>query len=119
MHELAICQGLIREVARVAAGHGAARVKSVTVTVGPLSGVETAALEAAFPIARAGSVASDAALIVETSEISIRCKQCGSQSAAPINRLVCGACGHSRVQILSGDELLLKSIELSRDVVSA
>ena len=43
MHELSICQGLIREVERVAAAARARDVVAIVVAIGPLSGVEAAA----------------------------------------------------------------------------
>ena len=33
---------------------------------------------------------------------------------ATANRLVCGSCGDYRTQLVSGDELLLASLELER-----
>ncbi len=115
MHELAVCQGLLREVARVARAHGSRRVAAVRVAVGPLSGVEAPLLERAFSIARAGTLAEGARLDVEATDIVVRCGSCGSQSRATINRLVCGVCGGWQVTLVSGDELLLKSLELETD----
>ena len=40
MHELAVCQALIEQVQRVARANAARRIISITVSVGPLSGVE-------------------------------------------------------------------------------
>ncbi len=119
MHELAVCQGLIGEVERVAALNGASEVTSVTVLIGPLSGVEIDLLQSAFPIARAGSVAAGAELVVETGAIRVQCMSCGTQGAAAPNKLVCSACGDWRVRVVAGDELLLKSVELSRAAVPA
>ena len=44
----------------------------------------------------------------------VECLTCGEQTDASVNRLVCAACGDYRTQLVSGDELLLKSIELER-----
>ena len=40
MHELAVCQALIEQVERVARDNAARRILSITVSVGPLSGIE-------------------------------------------------------------------------------
>jgi len=119
VHELAVCQGLIGEVERVAALNGASEVTSVTVLIGPLSGVEIDLLQSAFPIARAGSVAAAAELVVETGDIRVNCTSCGMQGPAAPNKLVCSACGDWRVRVVAGDELLLKSVELSRAAAPA
>lgn len=115
MHELSICQALMEEVARVAREQSARRIVSVTVRIGPLSGVEPALLANAYPLASAGTVAADSRLIVERSVIRVRCLECGAESEAASTRLLCAACGQWRVQVLAGEELLLASVELERD----
>jgi hydrogenase nickel incorporation protein HypA/HybF len=112
MHEFSICQSLLRQVDGLAALHRAQSVSAVKVAVGPLSGVEPGLLERAFTLARSGGVAAAARLIVETTPIVVRCRSCGVQSEAAPNRLVCGRCGDFRVELASGDELILLSVDL-------
>ena len=114
MHELAVCQGMMREVERVVRASGADRVLSVTVRIGPLSGVEPQLLESAYPLASAGTAAEGSKLIIERAPVRVRCQRCGGESEASSTRLVCGFCGHWRVQVLSGEELLLARVELER-----
>ncbi len=114
MHELAVCQGLMREVERVAHAAGADRVVAVTVRIGPLAGVEPQLLESAYPLASAGTIADGSKLIVEQAALRVRCERCGGQSQAAVNRLICAHCGHWQVQVLSGEELLLARVELTR-----
>ena len=115
MHEMSICQALITEIEAVARDQGARRVVSVLVRAGPLSGVEPQLLEFAFSIAREGTVASDAQLAIESMPVRVHCESCGIQSAAAANRLVCEQCGDWHVRVVSGDELLLMSVELERN----
>lgn len=115
MHELAVCQALMDQVGQVAAREGALRVTAVTLQIGPLSGVEPQLLEDAWPIASAGSVAAGAGLRIEPMPVRVRCMSCGSESEAAPNRLVCGVCGDFRTRLISGEELLLKSLELEKD----
>jgi hydrogenase nickel incorporation protein HypA/HybF len=112
MHELSVCQGLLREVARVAAARRAVSVTRIVVAIGPLSGVEAPLLERAFSIARAGTIARDAVLETELTEVLVWCQSCNVETATAANRLLCGQCGGWHVQLRSGDELLLKSVEL-------
>ena len=57
MHELSVCQGLIRQVEQIAAQNEARAVGKILLKVGALSGVEPDLLKHAFTIAREGTVA--------------------------------------------------------------
>ena len=110
MHELAICQALISQVTDVAREQKASAVSDIYVRVGPLSGVESPLMRNAFPIAAAGTVANDANLHLEAAPIRVRCGECGEESDARMNRLVCAACGDWRTTLISGDELILQRV---------
>ncbi len=112
MHEMSICLSLLKQVAEIAASHGSEQVEKIVVAVGPLSGVEASQLERAFTIARAGTVAAEAQLVTEPGELRIECLECGHQSLPEINRLVCSNCQSWKTRILSGYDLILKSVEL-------
>ena len=112
MHELSVCQALLRQVETIAQQHEASGVERIVLRIGPLAGVEPRLLQDAFPIARAGTVADNAELIIETLPLRVRCESCGTESDAVPNRLVCGACGDWHTHIVSGDEMLLASVEL-------
>jgi len=113
MHELAVCQGLLRQLEQLAEQHGASGVARIVLSIGPLSGVEPALLRQAFSIARQGTVARDASLEIETSSVVVECRSCGSSSEAASNRLLCGACGDWQVTVRKGSEMLLQQVELS------
>ena len=114
MHELSICQSLMTQVESIALEHKAQNVTSITVAVGALSGVEAELLKNAYPIASAGTVAENAELIVETLPVRVKCSQCGSESDATPNKLICKECGDWRTTLVSGDELMLMSVELEK-----
>jgi hydrogenase nickel incorporation protein HypA/HybF len=114
MHELSVCQSLISQVEGIALERDADSVSSITLGVGALSGIEPQLLSNAYPIASVGTIAEHAALIVENLPIRIRCKQCGSESDALANKLTCKVCGDWQTILISGDELLLMSVELTK-----
>ncbi len=115
MHELAVCQSLLLEVGRAAAANGSREVTRVVVAVGALSGVEGSLLGRAFEVARCGTVAEHAALEIEAVPVRVRCKICAVETETPVNALLCGGCGTWQVEIASGEELLLKRVELVVD----
>lgn len=119
MHELAICQSLMEQVENIALERNAQAVATIVIGMGPLSGVESQLLKNAYPIASAGTVAEHAELIIETLPVKVRCNQCGSESETPPNKLVCKQCGDWKTTLVSGDELILMSVELERARSSA
>ncbi len=119
MHELAICQSLMEQVESIAQERDAKSVTSITIGMGPLSGVEVQLLKNAYPIASAGTVAEDAELVIEHLPIKVRCTQCGSESEALPNKLTCKQCGDWRTTLISGDEMMLMSLELETHKESA
>jgi len=113
MHELSICQALIIQVERIAKERNATRVNKIMVKIGPLSGVEVQLLARAYHLVTAGGIAEHAELVVEELPVRIRCEDCGTESDVQANKLICGVCGNWRTQLLSGDEILLASIDIN------
>lgn len=114
MHELAICQSLMDQIENIALERNAHSVTSIVVGMGPLSGVEAQLLKNAYPLASAGTIAEQAELIIEYLPIRVKCEQCGCESDALPNKLICKKCGDWRTTLISGDELLLMSVELEK-----
>lgn len=112
MHELAICQALIEQVEVIARSHSSHKIICIKIALGPLAGVDSGLLERAFSIARAGSLATEATLVITTLPIKVSCQQCQAISEVSINKLVCNHCGNWHTQLVSGDEMLLSQVEL-------
>ena len=112
MHELAICQALLRQVLEVAENRTSQRVGRIKLRIGPLSGVEPGLLKSAFPLVAAGTLCEGTIIEIEDIPVRIRCQICGSTSQARSNRLLCTDCGAWRVTLISGDEMLLATVEL-------
>ncbi len=114
MHELSICQSLINQVERIALERNAQCVIAIVIGLGPLSGIETQLLKNAYPVASVGTVAEHARLIIEHLPIRVHCNLCGSESDALPNKLICKQCGDWRTTLVSGDEMMLMSVELEK-----
>ena len=112
MHELSVCLSLLDQVEAIAAERDALRVTRIELKIGPLSGVEPDLLKSAWPMASAGSIAVDAEFVIDEAGIVVRCSACDSDTAATPNRLVCGNCGDFHTSVVSGDEMILQSVEL-------
>ncbi len=114
MHELSVCQALVGQVEAIARRESAARVTTIHLAIGPLSGVEAELLRRAWPLAAGATIAADAELIIEQAAVRVACSVCGAETEAKANRLLCGECGEWRTRLVSGDEMLLTRLELER-----
>ena len=112
MHELAICQALLEQVTALAQVRQATIVTDIHVGIGPLSGVEASLLQGAFPIAAAGTLARAASLHLRRTAVRVRCEECGAETEARANRLLCAECDNWRTTLIGGDELLLERVEM-------
>jgi hydrogenase nickel incorporation protein HypA/HybF len=119
MHELSICLSLLDQVKAIAAEHEARGVALIRLRIGPLSGVEPQLLANAYPLAAAGTIAEHARLEIDSAAIRVRCRTCGAESEASPNRLLCADCGSYQTELISGDEMLLASLELDIDDAKA
>jgi hydrogenase nickel incorporation protein HypA/HybF len=114
MHELSICQSLLEEVASQVEQNGGGQVRSIMIEIGPLSGVEPHLLQAAFSLARLGTVAEHATLTVQTIPVCIRCPSCQSEHETDPNDLRCPSCGEWRTRLIRGDEMMLRRMEIEQ-----
>lgn len=113
MHELSICQRLLRLAEDTARQHGQADIQRLTLQVGPLAGVDPDLLWQAFQVARSGTLAAQAELVIERTPLRIHCQRCGQAASATPAQLRCPHCGAMETTITSGDELLLTDISLN------
>lgn len=112
MHELSVAQALVDQVENIVREQHAKSATLIRVRIGALSGVVAELLATAFSLAAAGSVAEAAKLEIVAAPIRVLCLSCGAESDATANRLLCGICGDWHTQVISGDELILESVEL-------
>lgn len=112
MHEFSIVQSLLQIVEEHARREGAKEVSKVVLRVGVLSGVEVPLLETAFNTFKEGSVARNARLVIEVEKLRLKCSDCGRESEKEELNALCPACGSLNTQVVGGQDLLLKSLEL-------
>lgn len=113
MHELSVCLSLLQQLETIAQERGASAIDKIFLKVGPLSGIEPDLLRNAYPLAAAGTVAAGAELVIENADVVVSCTHCGAETPAQANRLLCSACGDFRTRIVSGDEMVLRRMEMT------
>jgi len=113
MHELSLCQNIVKQLQVLVEEHDASTVSVVRLKIGPLSGVDPELMQHAFPAASAETVASNAVLEIENTPIRVTCQSCGKESEVTTNKLLCTSCGSNKTTLNSGDEMLLVDVEMT------
>ena len=108
MHELAITQSVVEAVCEHAGGRP---VRSVHVQVGALCAVFPDAMRFCFDLAAEGTLADGARLDLDIQPGSARCRTCDAQFALSDPILLC-ACGSADVEVLSGRDLKILTMEV-------
>jgi hydrogenase nickel incorporation protein HypA/HybF len=113
MHELSIMQSLHERVTQIAVAHRARRVARVAVDLGVLSNVVPDLLREAFLAFReAEPLLAGAEFEIRRIPLKVRCRVCGAETEPEGYRIRCGACGGVGVDVIRGEELLLRDVEL-------
>jgi hydrogenase nickel incorporation protein HypA/HybF len=112
MHELSVAQALVEQIEAIVREQHADAATAFRLRIGPLSGVVPELLANAFSLAAAGTAAEHALMDLVDAPVRVCCQTCGAETEAAMNRLLCGACGDWHTQLVSGDELILESVEL-------
>jgi hydrogenase nickel incorporation protein HypA/HybF len=105
---------LIDRVCDIAAREQADTVTVITVKRGEMSGVIPEALEFCFDVCTAGTLSEGAELRIETVSATWKCSDCGSvvEKVADLEMPLCSACGSYHLELATGGEFRLESIEV-------
>ena len=110
MHELGICDALLKMVRNIAEEEALEEISRITVEVGSLSGVVPAYMSDCWEAVTDGTELQNVEFVVEELEGTARCMDCGEEFSADVNRLRCPHCGGERLTPLTGRDLTLKEI---------
>jgi len=106
---------LIERVCEIAAREQSEVVTVITVKRGEMSGVIPEALEFCFDVCTAGTAAERAELKIETVVSTWKCHECGSmvERVIDLEMPLCSECGSCHLELASGGEFTLESIEVA------
>lgn len=112
MHEVALCESILKVIEEQSAGQGVRRVRRVRLEVGELAGVELAALRFGFAVVTRGSMAAGAELVILNVPGSAWCLTCSKRVPLARRYDACPDCGGYQLQVTSGEELRIKDMEV-------
>jgi hydrogenase nickel incorporation protein HypA/HybF len=109
VHELALAEAIVAIAEEHAAGR---RVETVEVKIGRLRQVVPSALTFAFELVTEGTPLKGARLEIEDVPVQLMCRTCTAESRVNDFPLACPECGGVDVEVSSGDELVVDTLEL-------
>lgn len=109
MHELSLSSAIVNTVVKHAAGR---RVTVVSLRVGRLRQVVPDTLDFYFGFVADGTVCAGARLEQELVPARLRCEPCAREWEIDFPAFRCPACCGAEVEVLSGDEFEVESIEV-------
>ena len=112
MHESSLVRALLRQVTTLVERSGGGSVLKIHVEVGPLSGVESMLLAAAFERLAPESPHADARLAITEVPLLVECEDCGRHFEPPGFRFRCPRCSSNSTRVIRGDGLILESIDV-------
>ncbi|HVB10693.1 MAG TPA: hydrogenase maturation nickel metallochaperone HypA [Bacillota bacterium] len=113
MHELSLATSILDVAAAQLAAAGRTRLLRVEVAVGELAAVLPDNLAFCFEVlAEDRPALAGAHLDVQVRPLMVRCRDCGGEAHPPRPVMRCPACGSSRVEVSSGQELEIVALEV-------
>jgi hydrogenase nickel incorporation protein HypA/HybF len=112
LHELSICQSLLRIVDATMAEHEGAKLRRILLDVGRGSTIEPVLLREAFKVLTADGPYEGAELVINDIRISGQCRACGEDFTYEELAFGCPNCGSTNIGITSGLELDVRALEV-------
>lgn len=108
MHELGITQNIVAIATEHAQGNP---VKRVTLEIGQLSAIVPDAVRFCFDVCSQGTLLEGAVLEIIEIPGKGKCRQCGAEIALDLPFGLC-QCGSTQLNLISGQELKIKEMEI-------
>lgn len=112
MHEAKLAAGILDTVRRVASENGGSRITAIKLQIGEFTCVQPDTLRFCLETLAEGTIASGAGVSIIRTKTEARCAQCNNQFEVCDIRFCCPLCASTQIELLSGRELLIESIEV-------
>ena len=112
MHELSICQSMLRIVDSTMEKQEGAKLLKIFLDIGRGSTIEPILLREAFAVITSGGPYEGTELVVNDIPISGRCLACDRDFTYEELAVGCPNCGSTNIKITAGLELDVKALEI-------
>ncbi len=114
MHEMAMMAGVFDIIRQHTAGLSDNKVTRVTLVVGEMTNAVPEALEAAFTVYSAGTLVEGAEMVIKKIPLTAHCISCGWEGKIEKHMFICPHCSSLAMEIKTGRELYVESLEVDR-----
>lgn len=108
MHELTITESILNQSLIEAQKHQAKTIKKINLLVGEATSIVPDCVQFYFDTLKQNTIAQDAILVIKKIPLVLRCPKCKTLSNDL--DLICNC--RSGIEIVSGQELLIESLEI-------
>lgn len=113
MHEMSTMVRMVNLACETAEKEGGGRLKSISVSVGAMTGILPFYLKKYFPAASKGTLAEGAELEITEVPVTVKCQDCGTiYEPEKATGRSCPKCGGIRAHILSGRDITLDKVTM-------
>ncbi len=120
MHSSAIIQNILNIAIETAEEYDASKITEINVEIGKLNWVKTDKLRYIFNLLSKDTLAENAELIINETEVKVKCYNCDYNGSISIIHdemlpmVLCPKCGSHRVNILEGYDLNIGNITIEK-----
>jgi hydrogenase nickel incorporation protein HypA/HybF len=112
MHELTITQNILELVLKQAGEAGAKKIEKINLVIGEMTGVADRCVQFYFDLMSKDTPAQGATLSFTMVPLKAKCLNCGNIFKFEEDFSECPHCHQSKMEIISGNELFVESIEV-------
>jgi hydrogenase nickel incorporation protein HypA/HybF len=112
MHEMSLAVNIIKIAQEELTKANGKRIEKIHLSVGKLSGIVIESLEFALEVSQKDGPLAGAQIIIEEVPAVMKCRHCHHQFEAKEFYTVCPICNKFGHDIISGKELLIKSLTI-------
>ncbi|MBU0468085.1 MAG: hydrogenase maturation nickel metallochaperone HypA [Candidatus Omnitrophica bacterium] len=110
MHELSIIVSMMEQIVDVAKENKIEKIDEVHLETGVLRQVIPEVMQEAFASVKLNTICENAILQIIEAPALVLCKQCKSEFEPSIDDFICKICNLANVDILKGNEIILKAV---------
>ncbi|MHC1784907.1 MAG: hydrogenase maturation nickel metallochaperone HypA [Anaerolineaceae bacterium] len=114
MHELSITENILQIALKHAEQAHAARVTDINLVIGSLSSVIDDSVQFYWDFLSENTICHKAGLHFDRRPAVLKCRSCANEYKIEGSLEACPACQGENIQIISGEEFFLDSIEIEK-----